>query len=607
MTDRAQLARFFLAAFGIAWTAVLVVVAPSGIPGEPADVERLIGTVFLVMLLGPSIAGVLMTVAADGKHVLGALARRFGRWRLGRWYGLLLVTPAVLLGLAAAFGSVSSEFQPALVAAADRTPLVLLAVGYGLGAGFFEELGWTGFALPRMQAHLGALRGGVMLGVIWGVWHLLPSYWGTAEACGDLYTPYFLVWCIGSFTAFRVLMAWAYSRTGSLLLAQLMHASFTGGQVLLAPTLAPGAPSLVWYAMFAVLLWGGVIVLVPGMRRRRRVWEPAGALTLVAALFAVFVTALEPWLLNWGATPAERSMVLPGDTAEPTAYFTRAISIDRPPSEVWPWLVQIGRDRGGFYSNDWLENLVAADIHNADRIDPAWQTRSVGDRIPMTNPWQTSAGGEATLLKVRLLEPDVVIADVPGRFVLIPTSDGGTRLLLREALAIPERADGKWIAWDPLHFVMEQRMLRGIKERAEGLPLVPGLWEWSAHVGWAAAGAGLLGLFAARARYRAWLVVPLLLAAPALVWGHDANAALAGFLAVGLTICGAVRFGLRWCWLYLVVASSVALVLLLAPDAYAVLGVAFLGLGAGVAMRAVGWSRRHPAVAVGGRVLNQGI
>src|SRR5712692_2308658 len=99
----------------------------------------------------------------------------------------------------------------------------------------------------------------------------------------------------------------------------------------------------------------------------------------LAALLALYVAVLHPWLMNWGATKAEQSMALPGDeaAASPGTSFTRAITIDAPTDKVWPWLLQIGQDRAGFYSNDWLENIIGDDIHNTDVIHPEWQQRQL--------------------------------------------------------------------------------------------------------------------------------------------------------------------------------------------------------------------------------------
>jgi hypothetical protein len=316
---------------------------------------------------------------------------------------------------------------------------------------------------------------------------------------------------------------------------------------------------------------------------RRAAVHPVGALLIFGALWAVFVVVLHPWFMHWGATPEERSMVLPGDSAPPESYFTRAITIGAPPSAVWPWLLAIGQDRAGFLSNDYLENLTGADIHNADALRPEWQQRAVGDRVPMASPGMRALGGDVTSTTIRILEPERVIADTPGRFVLLPRGDSATRLLLRESLDDPIRAGAAWVLWDPMHFVMEQRMLRGIQERAEGQPLVPPLVQAGAHLGWALAGLGLLGLFLSRRAWRPWLLLPMALVVPALWLTGDLNSVLAGFLAAGITIAGCLAFGWRWWPPYLLIASGVALVLLLAPDSYAAFGLIFLALLAGIA------------------------
>jgi hypothetical protein len=322
---------------------------------------------------------------------------------------------------------------------------------------------------------------------------------------------------------------------------------------------------------------------LPGPAHSRRVRYRGGLTLLVfAGLWGIFLLVLHPWLLSWGSTPEERAMRLPGDTAEPSAYYTRAITVDAPPSAVWPWLLAIGQDRAGFYSYDWLENLTSADIHNADTLRPEWSQRAVGDRVPMASPPLRHLGGEVTLLTISLLEPDRVIADLPGRFVLLPRDDGATRLLLREPLAIPERGGIAWAIWDPMHFVMEQRMLRGIKERAEGQPLVPPLVQGSARLGWALAGAAILTVFLSSRRRRPWLLLPLAAVVPSIRWAGDLNSALAAFLAVGVSVAGALVYGRRWWSAYLLLASGVALTLLLAPDAYTAFGLAMLVAAAGL-------------------------
>ncbi len=353
------------------------------------------------------------------------------------------------------------------------------------------------------------------------------------------------------------------------------------------------------------------------MHRRRPSTPSVGpgvAVAVLLVLLGIYDVLLRPWLLDWGSTAAERVMVLPGDREEdfgPNAWqpgtqrtgaspdpglrFTRAISIDAPPEAVWAWLVQIGQDRAGFYSYTWLENLTGADIHNGDAVRPEWQARAVGDRVPMYPPG--AFGGrlrDATQVTIALLEPRRVIDGVTGRFVLLPTADGGTRLLLREPLH-PGLAS--WLVGDPMHFVMEQRQLRGIKERAEGRPLVPPALGALARLGWLTAGAALVGAFLSRRRWIVWGGACALLMIPVLVTTGDADAALAGFLALGTSVLGFLRFGRGWLAPYALVAAGVPLVLLLAPDAYAAFGLLFALGGVVLAGRwALGHAAAPPAV-----------
>jgi hypothetical protein len=290
----------------------------------------------------------------------------------------------------------------------------------------------------------------------------------------------------------------------------------------------------------------------------------------------VYLTVLHPWIMTWGATAEEQRMALPGDEADPSAYFTRAITIHAPAAEVWLWLLQIGQDRAGFYSNTWLENLFFGDIHNGAEIRPEWQERAVGDRPPMAGAVGRGLLGDVSKLRIRALDPERMITDLPGRFVLQPIDDHSTRLLLREPLGAAERSGIFGLVWDPMHFVMEQRMLRGINERAEGSPLTPPALAGVARIGWALAGLVLLGLYLSRRRWWPWLAVPLAIAVPSLIVANDPDAALAGFLAIGIAVLGALAFGRRWWAPFSMITAGVFLVLLMAPDAYVAFGALFL-------------------------------
>jgi hypothetical protein len=192
--------------------------------------------------------------------------------------------------------------------------------------------------------------------------------------------------------------------------------------------------------------------------------------------------------MRWGASVDEVAMPLPGDELldDPSMETTRAITIDAPAVVVWPWLVQMGQDRAGLYSYDWLERLAGLDVHNADEIVPAWQRLDVGDQIRAA---PASAGPEAGFTVVAI-DPGRTIVTAVGEpaaigaviaeggrldegatwtFVLHPLAGHQSRLVVRLRLRfglprVLERLAG--LALEPVHFLMERKQLLGIAERA---------------------------------------------------------------------------------------------------------------------------------------------
>lgn len=208
------------------------------------------------------------------------------------------------------------------------------------------------------------------------------------------------------------------------------------------------------------------------------------AAALVGGASAVaYERLVRPWHERWGATDEEVVASLPGDdlVAEPAAQVTRAISIDAPPAEVWPWLVQLGADRGGFASYDWLENLFGLGIHSADDIVERWQDLGVGDVVygnrARTGGWYVMdvRPDEALVLQIAdLARGRPVRRDDPAgwefswTFALQPEGSQGTRLLVRERVAFGRQPVRVLMApVGVVSFVMSRRMLLGIKSRAE--------------------------------------------------------------------------------------------------------------------------------------------
>jgi uncharacterized protein YndB with AHSA1/START domain len=193
------------------------------------------------------------------------------------------------------------------------------------------------------------------------------------------------------------------------------------------------------------------------------------------AAYMAAATALWPWHRTWGATDEEQVMSLPGDTRhrDPAYELIHAVTIDAPPETVWPWLAQLGQDRGGFYSYDWLERIFQADVHNADRLHAEWQHQAPGEFVRATQPgYLGGVFGPDLGWRITYLDPPrAMVLENWGAFVLQPTADGRTRLLIRSRMGGPRTpvwgAGLTFAAFELPHFIMQRRMMLGIKERAE--------------------------------------------------------------------------------------------------------------------------------------------
>ncbi|MDG5485399.1 hypothetical protein [Mycolicibacterium gadium] len=205
---------------------------------------------------------------------------------------------------------------------------------------------------------------------------------------------------------------------------------------------------------------------------KRRPW--LAGLMAAAGVIAMYRRELRPWMYAWGADDGEITATLPGDelVAAGTARTTRALTIDAPGRFVWPWLVQIGENRGGFYSYSLFERMVGAQIHNANTVHPEWQDLHVGDTV-----WLARRYGERARQVVAAVESE-------SHLVLVSPTDF-------ERVQCGEKASGAWAfclrrqnawtrllvrgtggaignpAFDVVHFVMEQKMMRGLRDRAE--------------------------------------------------------------------------------------------------------------------------------------------
>jgi hypothetical protein len=321
------------------------------------------------------------------------------------------------------------------------------------------------------------------------------------------------------------------------------------------------------------------------------------AFIVILAAIASYTFLARPWFLRWGAPGKDQTRPILGDDTwiGGVVTGTRAVTIEAPPEKAWPWLVQIGQDRAGFYSYAWLENLVFADIHNTFEIRPEWQGREAKDLVRSVKP-----GFLFGLLKekdgytgwrVPFVAPGrSMVLKYWGTFALEPSGTGATRFLVRsrgEPLpGVLGKLAGFWLL-DPIHFVMEKKMMTETKRLAEGRPGPPGWLRALATAGFAAAALGAALIIASKGRKRFWLLLPAAYAVLILRETADAQAALAGFTALALAVIGFLVFKKRW-WVYFgFLLIYVYATLFLAADAWIVFGLVFLATFAVLAARAV--------------------
>jgi hypothetical protein len=318
------------------------------------------------------------------------------------------------------------------------------------------------------------------------------------------------------------------------------------------------------------------------MKNRARLWIFVGGFVLIVVIYLWIVF---PWMLHWGASPAELVKSLPGDDVVSAPWYrsTRALTIAAAVEEVWPWVAQLGQDRGGFYSYTWVENMLLADIHNARAVNPDWLEREAGELLPLTPPnyplglvrrKEGSVGPH-----IRSFEPNsAMVLDGWGSFVLLPIGIGYTRLIIRDPTKpLPLPAQLLWkLLFEPGHFAMERQMMKGIKARAEAALGAGTAGQSLATTGFiltALSGALFIALLR---RKPLWLALPLVYAVLILIAAADPQAALVGFTALVLVIAGILHFR-GWWWAYLLAMFVYAnAVLLVNWEAYTAFGLIFL-------------------------------
>jgi uncharacterized protein len=254
---------YFVLAFAISWGGILPIIGGVGaIPGTAEQTTKLFPAVYLVTVAGPSLAGLLLTGLTGGWTGFRELGSRLLKWRVGaRWYAVaLLTTPLTVMATLLSLSLISPEFLPGFLTTSVKASMLQFGfvASVGLLTGLLEELGWTGFAIPRLLGRHGVLATGLFVGLLWGAWHFLSNIWGSGTSSGvplALFMPAIL---FSFLPPYRMLMVWVYDRTESLLVAILMHASLVAFWIISTPVGMVGVPLVTWYLVWAAALWAVV-------------------------------------------------------------------------------------------------------------------------------------------------------------------------------------------------------------------------------------------------------------------------------------------------------------------------------------------------------------
>jgi len=262
--QRHSVLTYFVLTFIFTWGCMALAVYPGNFPITDELFEQAGALVYVAMLVGPSGASLLLIGFLDGRTGYRDLFARLFKWRVGaRWYAVsLLPAPLMITTILLGLSFISPEFTPAIFTSDNKLALVLPAIMAGLVVGFFEELGWTGFAVPRLKQHYDVLKTGLIVGIVWGAWHFLP-FWKS-----DTFSAAFpLILLLGQLFSwlppYRILMVWVYDQTESLLVCVLMHASLMASLSAFVPAELSGSTLLTWIFTWAAALW---IVVTVGVK-----------------------------------------------------------------------------------------------------------------------------------------------------------------------------------------------------------------------------------------------------------------------------------------------------------------------------------------------------
>jgi membrane protease YdiL (CAAX protease family) len=254
---------YFAITFLISWGAILFLIAINGMPGTAEEAQAQLPLAISTFLLGPFISGLMMIGIVRGRAGYRDLISRLFKRRVRIiWYAAALMLPPAVFGATHfVLSLISPLYLPGFMTAEEGPNLIFLGIMSGIMVGILEEVGWFGFVIPEMRKRFTPIRVGLIVGIIWGAWHIMANdIWAIKTYTGEIPTLLYAVlsgvsFLIGQLPPFRILMVLAYERTGSLLLMMVMHFSLTACSITFAPTAMTGWSVFIYSLAVAAVFW----------------------------------------------------------------------------------------------------------------------------------------------------------------------------------------------------------------------------------------------------------------------------------------------------------------------------------------------------------------
>ncbi len=271
---------YYALTFAISWGALLVMMGLTGMPTTKEQMEAVLPVAIAAMLLGPSASGLFMIGLTDGKAGFRNLRSRLGKWRVASsWYAAaLLLAPLISLAVLLALSVLSPVYLPGIFTRDDKMARLTMGIIAAVVTGICEELGWTGFVTPRLRERYSLLTTGLTIGVLWGIWHILPMVILPSVVYSSPVSPAVYIafrtlnFLVGGLVAYRVLMVWVYDRTQSLLVLILMHIALTAANIIYEPEAIGGTSLFISDFVTAAMFW--FIVAAVALIQGGTFWQP---------------------------------------------------------------------------------------------------------------------------------------------------------------------------------------------------------------------------------------------------------------------------------------------------------------------------------------------